>query len=872
MNELQSIAQLFEHRLFRIPDYQRGYAWRKDQLIDFWDDLMKLQPDRYHYTGLLSIKEVSSKEFRSWTNGQWLIESGYRPCHVVDGQQRLTTIVVLLHELLCLLKDLEIHRSKSEDEIVVGYDTLREMRAKYICRKRPPAGIITTYLFGYETDNPSADYLQYRVFNEPFGGTVEETYYTKNLKYAKQFFADNLSQLYAAEGPTGLELIYQKLTRKLLFNIHQISDDYDVFVAFETMNNRGKRLTHLELLKNRLIYLTTLYDDTRLDTADKAALRRKINDAWKEVYFQLGRNPQISLSDDEFLRAHWIMFFQYTRQRGDDYIQFLLNRFSAKNIFEKLAIPPKDDTMPEVEPAGDETDDSDMEELPVEIASISRLEPEAIDAYVMSLNEMAKYWYYTFFPYEGGFSQEEALWLDRLNRIGMGYFRPIVAAALSPSARGTARDRIRFLQEIERFIFLCFRLGGFMASYQSSFYSRKTKDIYTGVISLGEMADILKKTADGDAKTALGSFVNRMEKRFDSGEGFYGWHDLRYFLYEYEYQLARKNNLQKVDWTMFSRVEKDKVTIEHILPQTPTKLYWRNQFRMFTAEEVRILSGSLGNLLPLAQSINSGLQNDSFHDKKLSSSSGRRGYQNGSHSEIEVAAETDWNADEILRRGMRLLNFMKDRWSIPLVDESQMVELLHLQFLSAPREFMSELREAPIISDTPADTFGDPEEEPLSKTQELRQIFWNAFVEYCAATGRGQDIAVRKPSNKNYYDVPIGANGYHLLLNIAKKDLLQIGLYVHDSSAYARLEARKDMLEALCGFSMDWYVSPEKSSDKRVMLSYQTDLHRPENFAHCFAWLVDHIDRLTAALHTYDYEAFASQKLPKGNDRTAGEP
>ena len=44
-----------------------------------------------------------------------------------------------------------------------------------------------------------------------------------------------------------------------MFNVYEISDDFDVFVAFETMNNGGKRLSNLELLKNRLIYLTTLY-------------------------------------------------------------------------------------------------------------------------------------------------------------------------------------------------------------------------------------------------------------------------------------------------------------------------------------------------------------------------------------------------------------------------------------------------------------------------------------------------------------------------------------------------------------------------------------------------------------------------------------
>ena len=55
-NELQSLSQLFQNRLFRIPDYQRGYAWQQQQLVDFWDDLVNLHPDRYHYTGLLSEK------------------------------------------------------------------------------------------------------------------------------------------------------------------------------------------------------------------------------------------------------------------------------------------------------------------------------------------------------------------------------------------------------------------------------------------------------------------------------------------------------------------------------------------------------------------------------------------------------------------------------------------------------------------------------------------------------------------------------------------------------------------------------------------------------------------------------------------------
>ena len=65
-NELQPLSLLFQNRLFLIPDYQRGYAWLQQQLVDFWDDLVNLQADRYHYTGLLSLKPLKCKETVSW--------------------------------------------------------------------------------------------------------------------------------------------------------------------------------------------------------------------------------------------------------------------------------------------------------------------------------------------------------------------------------------------------------------------------------------------------------------------------------------------------------------------------------------------------------------------------------------------------------------------------------------------------------------------------------------------------------------------------------------------------------------------------------------------------------------------------------------
>ena len=691
-SELQPLSLLFQNRLFRIPDYQRGYAWQQSQLTDFWDDLVNLQDSRYHYTGMLSLKTLKRSETKTWGSDLWMVEKGFKACHIVDGQQRLTTFIILLNEIVEFTRSLEENTEKSDDEIVLGYDTLKDIVAKYISQHRPPNNQITTYLFGYEVDNPSADYLRYRVFNEPYSGTVNETYYTKNLKYAKAFFRENLSALYLSEKLEGISNLYLKLTLRLMFNIHEIDDDYDVFIAFETMNNRGKKLTNLELLKNRLIYLTTLYSDEIFDEMDKANLRMQINDAWKEVYYQLGRNEKTPLSDDEFLRAHWISYFAYSRKKGDDYIHFLLNKFSAKKIFEKKTVVVGDttqDTSDNIEYDADIESEDDFEP---EVVEISKLEPSEISNYVNSLKDMAKYWYDTFFPMQSNnLTADEKVWIDRLNRIGIGHFRPLVMVIISRRDLKVEK-RIEAFAAIERFLFICFRMGYFNATFRSSEYYRATRSIYLKEMDINDLINDINETTNANIEYALPNFVTKMEKHFDSMGGFYYWNSIKYFLYEYEFQLAKKNNIDKVSWEMFTKTEKDKVSIEHILPQTPTKHYWKNQFRQFDDEEIELLSCALGNLLPLSQSINSALQNDSFEDKKTSKTTGRRGYQNGSHSEIKVAKETDWSADRIYKRSKLLLQFMENRWKFSFTGD-QMDNLIYVSFAMDGREIQESLPE-----------------------------------------------------------------------------------------------------------------------------------------------------------------------------------
>lgn len=844
-NELQPLSLLFQNRLFRIPDYQRGYAWQQSQLVDFWGDLTNLQEGRYHYIGLLSLKVLKSVETKSWGSDLWMMDKGFKPCHIVDGQQRLTTFIILLNEIVEFIRTLDENFGKSDDEIVLGYDTLKDVVAKYIYQHRPPNNQITTYLFGYEVDNPSADYLRYRIFNEPYSGTVNETYYTKSLKFAKSFFRENLSALYDAEGIEGLNKLYLKLTLRLMFNIHEIADDYDVFVAFETMNNRGKKLTNLELLKNRLIYLTTLYSDMKFDEFDKNNLRGQINDAWKEVYYQLGRNEKTPLSDDEFLRAHWICYYAYSRRKGDDYIHFLLNKFSAKNIFKKKTVI-IDDSL-ENAPTDADYDTEDLDEDLTE-PEISKLEPSGISDYVNSLKDTAKYWYDTFFPMQSdNLTKEEKLWVDRLNRIGIGYFRPLVMVIISRKDLDE-NQRINAFKAFERFIFICFRLGSFNATFRSSEYYRAARRIYMKQMDIGDLVSDITETTNANIEYAIPNFVTKIEKHFDNMGGFYYWNAIKYFQYEYELHLAQKNNLDKVSWEMFTRTEKDKVSIEHILPQTPTKYYWCNQFRQFDKEEIELLSCALGNLLPLSQSINSALQNDSFEDKKTSKSSGRRGYQNDSHSEIEVSKETDWSADRIYQRSKYLLEFMERRWQFSFIGD-QMDKLIYVTFAVDGRTIPAPLPETV--------TTNEETDEPISQDSQFNTnqeignqqlMFWTKFIDFCKQEDRVEDIATRKPYAQNWYDIPVIDADFHLSFTLTRGKYLSLLIYAYNSEAFSRLEGKKEKIESLFGNKLNWYSSKQNSVAKRIIYKRECEIFNPAKQAELFLWMIDKLDELCNAL------------------------
>jgi len=687
--ELTSFDDVFHKRIFRIPDYQRGYAWRREQLVDFWEDLINLEDGRRHYTGMLTIKERPADSIEPDSQEYWLVRQGYSVCDVVDGQQRLTTFVILIKCMLDAYRSLPEHKDTADTDVYLADQSLAAVLENFLYKEKPPERVIRTHLFGYHRDNPSYEYLKRVILSRMSGGPIEESFYTLNLDNAKRYFE---IQLVSLDGPRIVEL-FSRLTQRMMFNVYSIDDDLDVFIAFETMNNRGKKLSNLELLKNRLIYLTTLYpaDADRVD--EVAEVRTAINDSWKAVYKWLGYNKQNPLNDDDFLKSHWIVYYKYSRQLGNDYIHDLLGeRFSPRRIYREVEVAVDLNESVELQaedlPGADEVDEEAASNN--HVRESKPLSLDNIATFSKSLCEFARAWYETFFPDpsipHSRLKTSDIQWINRLNRLGMVYFRPLIAVLLCHVE--DEAERISMYKAIERFIFLSFRMGRANSNYRSSFYYGKARELYHREIETDAILKSIKEDLawcfreDGSYETHM--FVGHLHKLFENREGYYSWPELHYFLYEYESFLAAQRNDPKIEWDYFSKTEKDRVSIEHIYPQTPEHRSWKAGFPR-SKKEQKALQNSLGNLVALSQSINSSLQNDPFEEKKVVKRQNgvvvRAGYMNGSHSELEVSESRAWNPESIRKRGLNMIRFMEERWNIRISTNAERLELLNLSFL-----------------------------------------------------------------------------------------------------------------------------------------------------------------------------------------------
>jgi len=220
-NQLRNLDKLFERKIFRVPDYQRGYAWGLRQLEDFWEDLMNLDGHRTHYTGVLTLEKINKDKITgdAWEDDVWIIQKGFTPYYIVDGQQRLTTLVILIQAITEYMSDLD-------NDIVLNFSTHEEIVSHYILSTQP-GGICKTYIFGYERDNPSYEYLKDKILGQYSSSNHNiETLYTHNLQFAKDYFVHKIRELAVDE----VESIFRKVTLQLLFNCYEIENELDVLV------------------------------------------------------------------------------------------------------------------------------------------------------------------------------------------------------------------------------------------------------------------------------------------------------------------------------------------------------------------------------------------------------------------------------------------------------------------------------------------------------------------------------------------------------------------------------------------------------------------------------------------------------------------
>ena len=258
---MQTLAEIFNNAFFRIPDYQRGYAWEDSQLEDFWKDLMWLRVGQKHYTGMLTLYPLG----RPYPS-DYPANAPHTVYHLVDGQQRLTTSYLLISKLV----------GRSKNAMIAGQPVAIATHV-YLAASLNGQQYLT---FGYESSEKMEFFrslLDYSSMPKAGRGSKKhaKNIYEKNLLNASNFLDKKLNGL----DPLRLDDVFRCLTSQLVFDIHRVENTFDACAMFESINYRGKKLTKFEVLKNRLMYLTELLRQASPKDRDDViaqGLRRKI--------------------------------------------------------------------------------------------------------------------------------------------------------------------------------------------------------------------------------------------------------------------------------------------------------------------------------------------------------------------------------------------------------------------------------------------------------------------------------------------------------------------------------------------------------------------------------------------------------------------
>jgi hypothetical protein len=273
--------------LYQVPRFQRDYSWTEEEWRDLWNDVLEVLTDTggslpMHYMGYLVLQSSDQKRF-----------------DVIDGQQRLTTISILI---LAVLKNLQ-------DVAASGEDTIRnrereaQIRGTYIGYKNPVTLTVEPKLTLNRVNNPYYKNHLVELTNLPERGFAASV---KSLKNAFEWFAKQIEKHFRSHvGNRGEELarLVERIADGLFFTVMNVSDQINAYKVFETLNARGVRLSATDLLKN---YFFSVLDksgatDVQFDTLDER---------WNILVSRLAEEDF-----PKFVRAFWLSRYQTVRQQ-----------------------------------------------------------------------------------------------------------------------------------------------------------------------------------------------------------------------------------------------------------------------------------------------------------------------------------------------------------------------------------------------------------------------------------------------------------------------------------------------------------------------------------------------------------------------------
>lgn len=250
-----------------VPKFQRDYAWTEIEWEELLTDIENLDSEESHYMGYLVFQVNTGNEYT-----------------VIDGQQRLTTLSLLILAIMHNLNEAVKNGSEVEDN-QMRIDALRN---KFIGTKNIVSLTVESKLFLNRNNNEH--YKRLCTLESPPKRKIKLS--EKRMTDSLEYFKAKLKQKFSSG--TQLAEYAQNISRKLFFTTIEVDNESNAYKVFETLNARGVKLSVPDLLKN---YLFSLIDN---DHNCSDSTLKDLDDQWAFITEQLGKQDF-----DKFIRTDW---------------------------------------------------------------------------------------------------------------------------------------------------------------------------------------------------------------------------------------------------------------------------------------------------------------------------------------------------------------------------------------------------------------------------------------------------------------------------------------------------------------------------------------------------------------------------------------